>query len=78
MRSFTSRRYDGPMIKLSDYPQLSFIAWNRRKDEVVTEEEALALYEANWRWVEEEELTPAERRLIDDLVHRLGHGVLNA
>ncbi len=65
------------MIKISDYPQLSFIAWNRRKDSFVTEEEALAFYEANWRFVEEDELLEAERKLIDELVQRVGNGVLN-
>jgi hypothetical protein len=65
------------MIKLSDYPQLSFLAWNRRKDSFVTEEEALAFYEGNWRFVEEDELTEQERKLIDELVQRVGNGVLN-
>lgn len=65
------------MIKLSDYPQLSSIAWNRRKDSFVTEEEALSLYEANWRWVEEELLTEAELALIKELMKNVGNGVLN-
>lgn len=65
------------MIKLSDYPQLSFIAWHRQQDSFVTEEEALALYEANWRWVDERTLTPKERALIEQLVQKVGNGVLN-
>ncbi|HEX4949912.1 MAG TPA: hypothetical protein VFZ34_24815 [Blastocatellia bacterium] len=65
------------MIKLSDYPQLSLIAWQRHKDEVITEQEALALYEANWRWIEEQTLTPKERELIARLKQDVGHGVLN-
>ena len=65
------------MIRIADYPQLSFIAWNRRKDSYVTEEEALAFYEGNWRFVEEDELTEAEKKLIEDLVRRVGNGVLN-
>lgn len=69
--------YNVPMIKLSDYPQLSLIAWSRRKDSVVSEEEALALYEANWRWIDERTLTPEERKLIEQLVQKVGNGVLN-
>ena len=65
------------MIKLSDYPQLSLIAWSRQKDSFVTEEEALSLYEANWRWIDEKKLTPEERKLIEQLVHKVGNGVLN-
>lgn len=65
------------MIKISDYPQLSFIAWNRRKDILVTEKEALSLYEANWRWVDEKKLTLEEKQLIEMLVQKVGSGVLN-
>jgi hypothetical protein len=65
------------MIKLADYPQLRLIAWNRQPDSVVTETEALALYEANWRWIDERTLTPEERKLIEQLVQDVGNGVLN-
>jgi hypothetical protein len=65
------------MIKLADYPQLSMIAWNRQPDSNVTEKEALALYEANWRWIDERTLTPEERKLIEQLVQEVGKGVLN-
>ncbi|MBS1810559.1 MAG: hypothetical protein JST84_20505 [Acidobacteria bacterium] len=76
MHSFKSRRYNEPVIKLSDYPQLSLIAWNRRKESVVSEEEALSLYEANWRWVDENTLTLVEQKLIEELVQKVGNGVL--
>ncbi|MBL8205287.1 MAG: hypothetical protein JNM09_13715 [Blastocatellia bacterium] len=65
------------MIKLSDYPQLSLIAWNRHQESFISEEEALALYEANWRWIDEKTLTTRERKLIDQLVKNDGNGVLN-
>ena len=72
-----STLYNARMIKLSDYPQLSLIAWNRQTDSLVTEKEALALYEANWRWIEERTLTPEERKLIEQLIQKVGNGVLN-
>ncbi|ARR15338.1 hypothetical protein [Xanthomonas citri] len=64
-------------LRLADYPQLKLIAWNRRDDDLVEEEEALALYERNWRYVDEAHLLPQERQLIDQLVQKFGHGVLH-
>lgn len=67
---------DIPMIRVDDYPDLALLAWNRALREI-PEDEALALYEANWRFVDVEHLIPAERALIDRLANRYGHGVLN-
>lgn len=39
-------------------------------------EEALAIYERNWRFVDEERLTKREADLIRDLVQAFGRGVL--
>jgi len=64
-------------VRLHDYPQLQFIAWNRQKDDFIEEEEAFALYERNWRWVEEASLSINERMLIERLTQVFGHGVLN-
>jgi hypothetical protein len=61
------------MILLDDYPQLALIAWNR-KVRVVSEEEALALYEANPQWVDRAEMTPREQALLDDLLARAMRG----
>ncbi len=72
-----SERYNQAMITLSDYPQLKLIAWHRATDSAVTEVEALALYEANWRWIDERTLTSEERKLIEQLKQTVGKGVLN-
>ncbi|MBV6747217.1 hypothetical protein [Xanthomonas vasicola] len=64
-------------LRLADYPQLKLIAWNRRDNDLVEEEEALALYERNWRYVDEAHLLSKERQLIDQLVQKYGHGVLH-
>ena len=61
---------------LADFPQLKLIAWNRH-DDFVEEDEALALYERNWRYVDTETLNPQEQQLIDRLVQQYGNGVLN-
>ena len=63
------------MVNVDDYPNLALIAWNRH-DRVIEDAEALALYEANWRFVDVSSLSSAEKALIDRLVVELGNGVL--
>lgn len=66
-----------PMLKLSEFPELKLIAWNRGEEDDIAEEEAFALYEANWRFVEQDRLGDTERALIARLTRQYGHGVLN-
>lgn len=63
-------------IRISEYPQLQRITW-QRKDEFLDGRDALALYEANWRFVAVENLTQKEMDLIDRLAREYGNGVLN-
>ena len=65
------------MITVADYPQLKLIAWSRQSGAVLEEREALSLYEANWRFIEPDQLTEQERTLIDFLRDTYGNGVLN-
>ena len=64
------------MIRLSDFPQLRMLAWNRPAEAEVDDAEALALYEANWRFVEPETLNEAEVALLRRLVQEQGAGLL--
>ena len=64
-------------LQLGQYPQLRLIAWNRQPDDLVDEAEAFALYEANWRFVDEASLLPQELELIQRLTREFGAGVLN-
>lgn len=64
-------------VRIGDYPQLQLIAWNRRATDVLDGEEALALYERNWRYVDQDELQADERSLIEQLVATYGHGILH-
>ena len=41
-------------------------------------QEALGLYERNWRFVEAEKIGPAEKELLGTLVDRYGNGVFMA
>lgn len=62
-------------IHVNAYPQLHALCWNRPDNAVVGGEEALGLYENNWRFVEPEKLLAKERKLLDRLVARFGNGV---
>ncbi|MDO4682464.1 MAG: hypothetical protein Q4B17_06700 [Lautropia sp.] len=64
-------------LHLSDYPQLCLLAWNRDPDEWIDEAEAFALYEANWRHVDQAQLEAREKALIERLTQEYGHGVMN-
>lgn len=64
-------------IRIADYPQLRLIAWNRKPDTILDPQQALALYERNWRHVETESLKPEEKKLIERLVKTIGRGVLH-
>jgi hypothetical protein len=68
---------DTASINIDDYPQLKAVAWNRPAGTVVPGVEALALYERNWRHVEQKALTPVELNLIRELADKYGHGCLN-
>ena len=59
-------------IELADYPQLKRLAWQLGELTALTPSEALALYERNWRHVEEAALDEQERELIRRLVDALG------
>lgn len=65
-------------VRVDAYPQLRTICWNRRDDAILDGEDALALYERNWRFVDAAALDLRERRFIDRLVERYGRGVLMA
>ncbi|WP_437907871.1 hypothetical protein WME95_08260 [Sorangium sp. So ce327] len=64
------------MIVGEELEQLRLLLWNR-EDHAITEEEALALYEANRQWVDRASMSERERRFFDDLVARYGRGVFN-
>lgn len=64
-------------VDLDRYPALRSLLWQRRGERYLDEEEALAVYEANWRFVEPDQLLPREAALIRELARRHGHGVLN-
>jgi hypothetical protein len=65
------------MIALDDWPILRELAWNRA-DRWIPAEEALALYERNWRHVDPRRIAPDENALVERLKARYGGGILHA
>lgn len=63
-------------IRLADYAQLRQLAWPLPGVVDLAPAEALALYERNWRHVDQQALQPHERRLVDQLAQTLGRGHL--
>jgi len=63
-------------IRLADYPQLKRLAWQLHGVAMLSPEEALGLYERNWRHVDVASLEPGESTLVNALVQHLGGGRL--
>jgi hypothetical protein len=66
-----------PGVRVGDWPQLQALAWHLDDDTPLTEAEALALYERNWRHIDHDAMTRDERLFIQHLTSAHGHGVLN-
>lgn len=71
------RLLEGEVVTIADYPALADIAWNLAVTHLPARQ-AFALYEREWRFVDERALTPAERQLIDRLAARYGAGFIHA
>ena len=67
---------DEKLVDTAAFANLAALCWNRR-DRYLSAEEALRLYERNWRLVDARRMKPAERALIERLKMRYGNGVLN-
>lgn len=66
------------LIVPAEFPELQMLLWNRDVSRPIPANEAFALYERNWRFVDQRRLTPLERQLIDELTQEFGHGALLA
>lgn len=65
-----------PTIRLTDYPELKRLAWQTHAVDEITPQEALNIYERNWRHVDAATLAPHERALVQQLAAKLGGGRL--
>ena len=66
---------DPYMVRIGQYPQLRAICWNRREDELIPEDQALALYERLWFYVDEARMGLEERAFLQALIDTHGRGV---
>jgi hypothetical protein len=64
-------------VRVEDYPQLRTLCWSRPGVVEIEGDEVLTLYERGWRFVDQDALSAAERRLISDLTRTYGNGVFN-
>jgi hypothetical protein len=64
------------MIVPADFPELRTLVWNRDPTRPIAGEEALQIYERNWRFVDASHLTESEAALIERLKRQFGNGVL--
>jgi hypothetical protein len=67
---------DVPMVEIARYPALRLLTWQMHQD-LIREDEAFSIYEREWRHVDAERLTQAERELVGRLARRYGRGLLN-
>lgn len=72
-----ARFLEEAVIDVREYPELALLCWSR-SDRFVPAQEAFALYERNWRFVDQVRLKARERALIGRLAQRFGNGVMNA
>ena len=64
----------GPAIVPAEFPELNALVWNRNPARPIAAEEVFALYERNWRFVDQDNLTDRERLLIAELTAEFGCG----
>lgn len=60
-------------IDRTRYVQLDYILWDVRA-KLIRPKDALDAYERKWRYVDHKAITPAEQRLIDNLIKEVGNG----
>lgn len=64
------------VVRLADYPQLQRLTWNLPGVDTLSPRDALAIYERNWRHVDEAALDAGERALVDALRLAFSGGAL--
>ena len=65
-------------IRLADYPMLREIAWSTAPNAELSPTDAFAIYERNWRHLDQDAMSAKERKLLDRLTATVGKGVLLA
>lgn len=64
------------MQQISKHPQLKLLCWNRH-DKLISDADALRLYETRWRFIDEQRLEPRERAYLLRLIAESGATALS-
>lgn len=64
------------LVVPAEYPELRRLAWNRDPVRPIAGKEALQIYEAAWRHVDEDAMPAAEKALVQRLATQYGNGHL--
>ena len=59
-------------IRIADYKQLKRLAWQLKGTQELSPQEALDLYERNWRHVDQKAMDARERKFLEDLLAAFG------
>lgn len=70
--AYMSAKEDTMQVHIDKYPQLRTLFWNRDQNACLEDDEAFAIYERNWRFVDVEALTADEKALLAELSERYG------
>lgn len=63
---------DMPHIRIQDYPQLKALAWQLKADMLLTDDEAIGIYERNKRFLDLNQIDDQERVLMKRLIATKG------
>ena len=59
-----------PLVRLSEHPKLKELAWQVHGTDELSPQEALDIYERNWRHIDRASMEPAERAFLQALLAR--------
>jgi transcriptional regulator with XRE-family HTH domain len=63
---------DDPHIRIGNYPQLKALAWQLDVDALLTDGEAMGIYERNKRFLDVDQVSDHEKVLMDRLITQKG------
>jgi transcriptional regulator with XRE-family HTH domain len=71
-RGLESRKKLPAKVRLNDFPQLKRLAWQLKGSRQMAIEDALEIYERNWRHVDLKEMDAREKEFLEALLEHFG------
>jgi len=72
LKKESASNIDMPHIRIRDYPQLKALAWQLKADMLLTDDEAIGIYERNKRFLDLNQIDDQERVLMKRLIATKG------